>query len=122
MDNNDPDLYQTVSRLGERVSALEQRVGDAYSVVNQTSVVIGTVNGRLDSLDQSMTRLAMTVMHELSEQNRRLEGFENRMAGIDNSLNEFRRELEDKIDRANNRTVGSMALMFGAVVGLITYF
>ena len=79
-----------------------------------------------------MTRLETTVMHGLSEQNRRPEGFENRIAsienrttGIDNSLNEFRRELEDKIDRANNRTVGSMALMFGAVgviVGLITYF
>ena len=223
MDNNDPDLYQTVNRLGERVSTLEQRVGEAYSVVNQTSVIIGTVNGRLDSLDQSMTRLATTVIHELSEQNRRLEGVENRMAGVegriasvdnrivgveshvasidnhvvrvenriaglddrmvsldnrmigieghvanidnrvagvesrvtglsdqiagidnrmvgtesriaglddrvagfDSNLGEFRRELEDKIDRANNRTVGYMALMFGAVgviVGLITYF
>ena len=153
MDNNDPDLYQVVNRLGERVSTLEQRVGEAYSVVNQTSVIIGTVNGRLDSLDQSMTRLATTVMHELSEQNRRLDRFENRLTGVENrlanvenhivgvenrlenieahmtgfevNLNEFRRELEDKIDRANNRTVGSMALMFGAVgviVGLFTYF
>ncbi len=152
VDNNDPDLYQTVSRLGERVSTLEQRVGEAYSVVNQTSVIIGTVNGRLDSLDQSMTRLATTVIHELSEQNRRLDRFETRLTGVENrlanvenhivgvenhlgniearmtgfevNLNEFRRELEDKIDRANNRTVSYMALMFGAVgviVGLITY-
>ncbi len=96
--------------------------------------------------------LATTVMHELSEQNRRLDRFETRLTGMENrlanvenhivgvenrlgniearltgfemNLNEFGRELEDKIDRANNRTVGYMALMFGAVgviVGLITY-
>ena len=62
-------------------------------------------------LSDTVTALSNTVTFQLGEQNRRLEAFEQRIISVDGSLNEFRKELEGKIDKANGRSLTIIGLM-----------